>query len=360
MSGTRLLAIGPVPPNRPSASNPIGGAAVNFSEMVRCLEERGFVISVIDISRPRVNVAWWSLGYHNSRAVWHLTTRLIVLLPKSQIVILNLSAGAAFVVGGLVSLLCRAFRRPVVLRIFGGDFGMQYDGRGRIGRWLANKTFMRSKLVLVQTQELFRRFQDWGNFMWFANARDVVVRHPGRPREAVQRLLFVSQLRMEKGLKEALTACRTLPNHCYLNVYGPVMPNTELELFRNHAKAKYRGVIHPEDIPDVLVAHDVLLLPSYWKSEGYPGIAIEAMQCGIPVIATKWRSIPEVVEDGKSGLLVEPRSTEELRLAIERVVNDVELYRRLCKGAVERGKFFRSGVWYDRLAKELASISQRG
>ena len=84
---------------------------------------------------------------------------------------------------------------------------------------------------------------------------------------------------------------------------------------------------------------------------------LEALQCGRPVIATSWGSVPEVVEDGKSGLLVEPRSTAALREAIRRVIGDPELYRALCAGARRRGEFFRSGKWYDELAADLLRIA---
>ena len=86
---------------------------------------------------------------------------------------------------------------------------------------------------------------------------------------------------------------------------------------------------------------------------------LEALQCGRPVISTSWGSVPEVVEDGTSGLLVAPRSTAAIREAIRRVVGDPKLYRALCTGARQRGDFFRSATWYDQLATELTQITAR-
>ena len=113
-----------------------------------------------------------------------------------------------------------------------------------------------------------------------------------------------------------------------------------------------------EEVPDALARHDVLVLPTYWEVEGYPGIVLEALQCGLPVIATTWRSVPEVVEHGKSGLLVPPRSAAAVRTAIERVTTDPDLYRALRAGAQQRGDFFRSPKWYDALAATLTHVAR--
>ena len=201
-----------------------------------------------------------------------------------------------------------------------------------------------------------QRFAGRASVQWFSNTRDVAA-PPIVYRPRVRKLLFVAQLRMEKGLGETLDACRHLPADCHLNVYGPPMPNTDFGMFDRHERATYRGVVGSSEIPAVLMDHDLLLLPSYFGAEGYPGIVLEALQCGRPVIATWWRSIPEVVEHEESGLLVKPRSSSALKEAILRVLEDPALYARLCAGARERGEFFRSGRWYDRLADDLRGVA---
>ena len=89
--------------------------------------------------------------------------------------------------------------------------------------------------------------------------------------------------------------------------------------------------------------HDLLLFSSYWVSEGHPGVVIEALQAGLPVVATRWAGISEVVEHEKNGLLIEPRSAPAVEEAIFRLIDDPGLYRKLCAGAVVRGEYFRSG-----------------
>jgi len=78
-----------------------------------------------------------------------------------------------------------------------------------------------------------------------------------------------------------------------------------------------------EDIPDVMRSIDLLALPSLW--EGFGIVLIEAMASGKPVVATRTSNIPEVVRDGKTGLLVKPRDSEELAGAIIKLLEEEDL-----------------------------------
>ena len=149
------------------------------------------------------------------------------------------------------------------------------------------------------------------------------------------------------------------PRDCHLRVFGPRMPNTDFSLFDSHPRATYGGVLEPEEAPRIFAEHDLLLFLSYMGSEGTPGVVIEAFQCGVPVVATSIGGVPEQVEHEKSGLLVAPRSVPELKAAIQRLIDDPALYRRLCAGARQRGEFFRSGRHFDRLAEELRALARQ-
>ena len=80
------------------------------------------------------------------------------------------------------------------------------------------------------------------------------------------------------------------------------------------------GNVAPEEVPLYLQASDFLVLPSY--SEGLPQAVLEAMNCGLAVVATRVGGVPEAVLDGSTGLLVEPKNVEQLRAAMERMIGD--------------------------------------
>jgi glycosyltransferase involved in cell wall biosynthesis len=75
-----------------------------------------------------------------------------------------------------------------------------------------------------------------------------------------------------------------------------------------------------EDIPELLASFDLFVLPS--RSEGFGRVNLEAMAMGIPVISTNVGGIPEVVEDGVTGILVPPGNSNALSHAIMRLLDD--------------------------------------
>ena len=81
------------------------------------------------------------------------------------------------------------------------------------------------------------------------------------------------------------------------------------------------------DLGNILNAVDMFVMPSLW--EGLPLSLVLAMGAGLPVIASRVAGIPEVVEDGVSGVLVEPGNRAELAAAMVRILFDDELRARL-------------------------------
>ena len=351
----RCIIIGPLPPDEGSKDEIIGGTKILFSETVRELQSRGIDLHIINSSRPRPNLPLRKILFYGLLAFIRVLWGVLRHIRKTDLVFLNMSAYPALIVATTIWLICRASGRPLVLRFFGGQLWEVYSGYIGVARWLADRTFLRSSLIYVETRQLLRDFNEPANFRWLPNTRDIASPlNCGRDR--VRDLIFVAQLRSEKGLAEALSVCRSLPDGCHLNVYGPAMPNTDFSMFEDHPKATYRGVLESDQLVQVLSEHSLLLFPSYYRGEGYPGIIIESFQCGVPVIASMWRFIPELVQHEENGLLVEPRSESSLGDAVHRLLEDPDLYLRLCDGAKQRGEFFRNSKWYDEIVKDLRSL----
>jgi len=88
------------------------------------------------------------------------------------------------------------------------------------------------------------------------------------------------------------------------------------------------------DVPDLLNISDVFVLPSLW--EGMPNAVLEAMAAGLPVVATDVDGTSEVVVNGKTGLLVPPRNSRSLQLAILRLLNNAQLRRDMGSAGQKR------------------------
>jgi len=89
-----------------------------------------------------------------------------------------------------------------------------------------------------------------------------------------------------------------------------------------------------QDIPELLAACDIFILSSDW--EGVPMTILEAMAAGRPVIATAVGGVAELVEDGKTGLLVPPQNAQALAAAMTRLANGPVLRQALGKQGQKR------------------------
>jgi len=97
---------------------------------------------------------------------------------------------------------------------------------------------------------------------------------------------------------------------------------------------KVRFLGHSSEVARYYQTSDIFVLPSY--AEGMPNSLLEAMACGLPVIASRIGGVVDVVEDGKSGILFEPGNVSELASAIVRLLRDDELRQRLGTEARKR------------------------
>ncbi|MCA6073421.1 glycosyltransferase family 4 protein [Fulvivirga sedimenti] len=88
-----------------------------------------------------------------------------------------------------------------------------------------------------------------------------------------------------------------------------------------------------KDAISLLKASDVMIMPSL--IEGLPGVILEAMSCGIPVIATDVGGIGEVVLDRKTGILIEDWKSESFEKAIHKILDDINFRQLIVKNARE-------------------------
>ena len=116
------------------------------------------------------------------------------------------------------------------------------------------------------------------------------------------------------------------------------------------------------DVPDLLAASDVAVLST--NSEGSPLSVMEYMDAGLPVVATRVGGIPDLIDDGVEGLLVEPQDAPGLGEAIGRVLDDPEEARRMGeRGRERRRREFDIDVMVENLQDlylELFAATRRG
>jgi glycosyltransferase involved in cell wall biosynthesis len=143
-----------------------------------------------------------------------------------------------------------------------------------------------------------------------------------------------SSLEYWKGVDLLVEACGRLGDSVRLEIYGDGSARADLQrrAGRLGVDAHFHGWV--DDVPAILPGLDVLVVPS--RAENAPLAILEAMAAGVPVVATRVGGVPELVEDGESGLLVEPENVDALGRGIDALARDPALRARLARGGRNR------------------------
>ncbi|PWU24586.1 MAG: transferase [Candidatus Rokuibacteriota bacterium] len=190
----------------------------------------------------------------------------------------------------------------------------------RVDQFLAVSQFVREKHVEAGLPD--SRVAVKPNFAWPTARRSGA----GGP------LLYVGRIAPEKGLD---TIIRALPASLELVVAGDGPDRARLES-QASSNVRFLGQVDTADVESLLRSARALVVPSRWY-EGQPRAIVEAFAAGVPVLASRIGGLPELIEDGVDGYLVEPSEVPAWRAALYRFADDAEA-QRLGDGAYRKWK----------------------
>ncbi|MQA96153.1 MAG: glycosyltransferase [Streptosporangiales bacterium] len=178
------------------------------------------------------------------------------------------------------------------------------------------------------------------------------------PVDAGLRLLTLGRLMPSKGIDRLISAIRGLPAAHLVVAGGPagdeVLLDPEVRRLQLLAKeygvserVQFIGHVQRKEVPRLIRAADVVVCPATYEGCGL--VPLEAMACGVPVVATAVGSVADSVVDGTTGELIPPDDTEALAAALRRLATDPT--RRTAYGiaGVDR---VRSRYSWERVAEE--------
>lgn len=184
-------------------------------------------------------------------------------------------------------------------------------------------------------------------------AKDVLIVPNGLPDEAktinhvhrnnVLNILFIGLLEESKGELDLCRAVKILKAggiECKVRIAGEFKSQEYKERFFSFVsdnglkgEVKYIGVIRGKEKEMAFRNSDVFCFPSYFHSESFPLVLIEAMSYGLPIVSTRWRGIVDMVRDDYNGYLVDIKSPEKLAQKLELFHKDIKLRTFLGKNA---------------------------
>lgn len=147
-----------------------------------------------------------------------------------------------------------------------------------------------------------------------------------------------SRIYADKGVEDAIEAVKLANkklggDYITLDMYGlvPVFYKERLQelLQENDGIVKYNGIIDYDKTVETLRNYFVMLFPTFYHGEGFPGNVIDAYNSALPIIATDWLYNSDVVLNDKTGLLVPIKNSEVLSDAIVKLYNNRELRQEL-------------------------------
>lgn len=332
-------------------SSQVSGSSLSFKQLVEDLGNSEHVlIDVINTARPLHLTSSWVANLNTALRV---TVAVVLKLKRMDVVSFHASQPAMMMYGPILYLLTRIYRKPLVLRLFGGALEQEYQALSSLGRFIFDRTILKAELLLLQTKHLANYFSQRGghSVRWFSNYRKMSEIQLNREDyiSGCWRFVFLGRIVEEKGIEVILESLPHVNAGISIDIYGSVNGAYTVEEINTRGRGIviYKGILNFEQVLDVLCNYDALILPTHYPGEGYPGVVLEAYSRGLPVIATQWRSIPEIV-DSSTGILIPIRNSRALAEAMNKLNTDNELYRQLRHGVNDKRMEFNDRVWVER------------
>ncbi len=145
--------------------------------------------------------------------------------------------------------------------------------------------------------------------------------------------VFFSLIQENKGVGNILAVAKELPNIDFA-FYGHIDDDYKKHFANAVAElpnVKYMGVFSgdSDSVYSELAKYDVVLLPTKWKTEGIPGILVEAKIAGVTCIVSDESYNAEIIKNGEEGIVLSENTPEKLKEAIVKLDSDKDLLNRL-------------------------------
>ena len=174
--------------------------------------------------------------------------------------------------------------------------------------------------------------------------------HPGMVpirNNTTPQLLFLSNLIKEKGVVDLLDACKILNDNGLkfeCTFVGAETTEITRVAFNRMVKdrglngvVEYIGKRYGEEKEDCYVNSDIFVFPTFYHNECFPLVLLEAMSYGLPCVSTNEGAISEIIDDGKTGFVVEKNNPQKLADKLEVLINDANLRKEM--GYAGKAKF---------------------
>jgi len=234
----------------------------------------------------------------------------------------------------------KVFRKKLVLEIQSGDFYLFYAWGPKFNRWIITKILDRVDTIIALSERLaigMKKKTTNNNIKIRFNSVDTSIFSSQiyKSKKSVEsnNVIFIGRLSKKKGIYDLLEAIplviKRKPSTMFI-----LCGKGDIEDCKKICKEKgindhveFLGWIDGQNKIDVICSADVFVLPSYF--EALPNAIIEAMAAGLPIISTNVGGIPDIIQDGVNGFLVQPGDIQAIADRILKLLADKALREKI-------------------------------
>ena len=274
---------------------------------------------------------------------------LLFSLIKCKNVVILPAQNGLFVIVPLLLIMNIFFRRKIHYVVIGGWMPNLIENRPIITRFLKKIHQIYVETTVMQATLEKRGFT---NVVVMANCKPLNIISEGEinsDKGNVFRLCTFSRVMKQKGIEHAVTAIDKMNQHfgpesCSLDIYGQIELSEEAWFAKLQEKfpknVAYKGVVAFDKSVDVLKNYSALLFPTLFYTEGIPGTIIDAFAAGLPVVASRWASFSDIVDDGKNGFGYEFGSFDKLCELLENLMSAPQKINEMRLNCIEKAQCF--------------------
>lgn len=299
----------------------------------------------------------------------HIPTLLFNIekcLRKSDVVFILLSRNGRRFIFPIVNLFNRFYRKPILHDVIGGAFENDI---------LTNRTLRKYSshfdINWIESKKAVERLRQAGikNVAYLPNFKRLphitIPKHCSNP-DAVYKFCTFSRVTKEKGITAAAQAIIDINRDAgyrkaILDIYGPFENGYEDELQSyielSDGAVNYKGIVDYNESVLTLKNYDMLLFPTYFSGEGFPGTLIDAFSAGLPVIATDWHYNSEIITDRKTGFLYAVNEPQCLKDLMEYSICNPDLINEMRRNCLIEVEQYSADIVMEIIANKIAEVT---
>lgn len=199
--------------------------------------------------------------------------------------------------------------------------------------------------IYAQTNTLINKLEKTGiesNTYWMPNFKEIqpIQLDIEKKYEKPYRLCVVSRINYDKGIESAINVVNRL-NREYkediaeLDIYGPIEEDYKDRfnqlLSQCDSNIRYKGIIDYNNTVEVIKEYYLLLFPTKYYTEGFPGTVLDAYLSGVPVLASRWESWEDVIKEGITGFTFEFDNNDDFYKILKYLIQNKNLVLKMKK-----------------------------